>query len=1758
MVELRVSFLLFISFRVKSEIYLHNTNDGFDIESYDCVLGKASLVYCRRPREPTDLTRDNDTKECTQNGGRVHRFSELRSKNISTSTIVHQWRSSLERVEDYARYWRDSSQPDGSLCECFLPGSFGKSCEYRLPIGETVEETLEWQLIMRQENLGNVQIYGDVICYETLQCDSGVLCLDWREVCDGLQHCLEGKDEENCDLLEMNQCDEEEEYRCMNGMCIPDQFFLDGEFDCLDWSDEMPFKSSEKCSLETTREECDDHLCPPNQWSCGDGQCIDDRLDFQDTASGTCQSGRDQYFICETHAEKKQWTMSNGRCVDVDESDGRYEESSVMNRSADEQCEYLLRCSLSEGGEKDCPCSDGPGCVEKLSKVCQSLRIRYPRQAIVAPFLFILFNYTKNWLNNQPDSALINGTVRCGDSLVTVIDRIIPFGANFNVRRLIQDHFCQPAETSSWSELVQPRGECHRANESTNRCEEWNPCMSITRIRDGWKDCLNGRDEDDQTSLEIEKSCARIREHRFRCSVEQPACLSVMRIGDSYEDCRNEFDEWWLGIGRVLYEMNCNDRRQDECSLLRQYVDRSWASVSLNNSEISSERRIPFRSYCDSFWDLQSGEDENLRECQHAWICAEDQQPCQTGLCIEHRWFSDHQWDCADASDEYKQLISNTHSALQEASQHDFTNRSYFIPSSCLQSHPFLCLSAEATQQGFSCFNLSQIGDGHIDCAGAIDEQNTLKHCSQSSMLGLNFLCPSTNTCVPYRLHCFSDHRCPNPSDDEHWCDRQRRAKNCSGRGDFTCLNGECDTDGRCDGVAYCRFGEDEYMCHYFGSIRRIYVSSREEKHSSLRIKQHIVRLSQHPREANVTQLDSNSISIVQPTSNVTWNLSSSSLSPYWCNRGLGVLTKNDSLTCFCPPQYYGEKCQYHADRLSVLLHLNLSQCIYFSTSDSRILLKLVVLLLFNDEVLTRDQFHLHPALESRTLKVITHFVYSHSFSSRQQRRERFFNRSSLLASHPYSIRMELYRTRHEEQPSLIAVWKYPVDFDHLPVSRLAKILHFPESLSQRNPCSSQPCHRNEQCQQLMNNHSQYICLCKTNLSGENCSIEDPQCAKGYCSSGSLCQANSRRSVRADSMPFCVCPLNRYGDRCEIEHDRCLSSSCLHGGSCLPDVQPNRVICLCTKEYSGPLCQWRRPSIHLSFSVTLPHQGAVIQYLQIDLISLHLILVNQQAFHTLPQKLEYYHSDPQTSIPDIVLAKLYSSDEDLFPDLHLLSVHSNLFSFAARTEISPINRCSDIRTFSNGNSSLLSRLFPSIALVSFCSVGSSPIRYHQMCIADRTRLCFRDDVYLCICGENHSRVECFNYNDQFDRCSHCLAGGRCLQGDRRRSSDFVCLCPPCHSGEQCQFSSESLVFTLDQLFSPDLFSSHKETTMTLLTLFSLCLFFLALPNNLFSFVTLRRRPCLRYGIGHYLLWMSVINQVNLLFFVARLSHLMLKISNTSSSAIWDDLLCKSLNYFLSSLTRLVYWLTSLVSIERLYMTLIINGQWLKKPRVARRLILLTFVVVFSTDLYELFFYKSLSNAATGQGSICVLDISKNDRTLWMTFHLLFLLLNSLLPFLINLFSTLIITLIIVKKKMKTNTSHSSSSLAEQIDRSHWMNNSRRRLHFIVDVLRENKEFVIGPAITLVPQLFSLPLFISSFIFNCQNLEDSWLRHFLIVSFWFSFTPQWTSFFLYISPSSFYSSEWHKTTLGRWIDTLLRRHPSTKSNFTAASGTKSRY
>jgi hypothetical protein len=81
-----------------------------------------------------------------------------------------------------------------------------------------------------------------------MTCNSDVIYLEWRQICDGIVNCLDASDEFNCHLLELNKC-EIDEFQCRNGMCIPIELLFDVTLDCIDLSDER--------------------LCRKDQFSCG-------------------------------------------------------------------------------------------------------------------------------------------------------------------------------------------------------------------------------------------------------------------------------------------------------------------------------------------------------------------------------------------------------------------------------------------------------------------------------------------------------------------------------------------------------------------------------------------------------------------------------------------------------------------------------------------------------------------------------------------------------------------------------------------------------------------------------------------------------------------------------------------------------------------------------------------------------------------------------------------------------------------------------------------------------------------------------------------------------------------------------------------------------------------------------------------------------------------------------------------------------------------------------------------------------------------------------------------------------------------------------------------------------------------------------------------------------------------------------------------------------------------------------------------------
>jgi hypothetical protein len=223
----------------QSRILLYNTEDNPLTDRFDCIYHTQQqtgqeIPYCLRPDEQMSLIRSQTRCE---NDGEKRYFRRLLDEDIQPSEVV-QWSSSVEMADLYASVYYNRSFLNGTdqlfICQCTRMGTFGKYCQYQLTHQATqFSETITAQFDQKKnDGSWNTQRYGSILCYQTLFCDSSPLCLDWREICDGVQLCANGIDEKNCDTLEFNEC-EDAEFRCTNGMCIAEEFWFDGEFNII-------------------------------------------------------------------------------------------------------------------------------------------------------------------------------------------------------------------------------------------------------------------------------------------------------------------------------------------------------------------------------------------------------------------------------------------------------------------------------------------------------------------------------------------------------------------------------------------------------------------------------------------------------------------------------------------------------------------------------------------------------------------------------------------------------------------------------------------------------------------------------------------------------------------------------------------------------------------------------------------------------------------------------------------------------------------------------------------------------------------------------------------------------------------------------------------------------------------------------------------------------------------------------------------------------------------------------------------------------------------------------------------------------------------------------------------------------------------------------------------------------------------------------------------------------------------------------------
>lgn len=394
------------------------------------------------------------------------------------------------------------------------------------------------------------------------------------------------------------------------------------------------------------------------------------------------------------------------------------------------------------------------------------------------------------------------------------------------------------------------------------------------------------------------------------------------------------------------------------------------------------------------------------------------------------------------------------------------------------------------------------------------------------------------------------------------------------------------------------------------------------------------------------------------------------------------------------------------------------------------------------------------------------------------------------------------------------------------------------------------------------------------------------------------------------------------------------------------------------------------------------------------------------------------------------------------------------------------------------------------------------IKYHHICRNDKNRICFYDFNYFCLCQPDSKRVNCFGHNTLIDICNLCLSGGKCIKGDLKNPKDFTCLCRPCHQGRLCEINLKSFGFTIDSLLTLETTWIQSIYVGLVFVLFSMGLF-----TNFCSLVTFKRSQPRTFGVGNYLLTVTIANQCSLLFLWLKFIHIML-----GSVGLISDVSCKVGSYLLSALARSTYWLNSWIAIDRFLIVLFPTLTLVRNPRISIYSSIGTLLLIFLMHVHEIIVYQTIDDP----DSSAVLCISNYVDNVMIIYNRVTTLIHHLLPFCIQMISISLI--IMLAARSRARTIKGKATFGEELKKQ----------------FSRQKELYVIPTIII---LSALPHTILSFSLACTQL-NGWKRHTLLLALLSTYVPQMLGFILYVLPSSTYKQEFSKTSIGqkcsKWI------------------------
>jgi hypothetical protein len=544
---------------------------------------------------------DLDPPVCMQSDKPPYTFKQLKTSGITSDQLLS-WNNNIDLADLYHLYVVHNLEQlaNQTICKCPSSLFFGDLCQYE-------SNLLRWQPLPvvqppfdsePKEIAPNLSIVN-FTCYPGLPtCKSHISCLDWRQTCDGVIDCMNGEDEERCLEMEMNECNDETEFRCKDGRCIPEGFAFDRTFDCLDHSDEQEVVGDDlyyPCNHNPTVE-CEERNKAWHQFSCGDGEVLS-------SSSMRCLNRRDDLVVSYLFTQDSTSTLDR-RCFEY----MFCKTAALYGLVFDDKIGHLFCVQLE---------------AEQLLSTCPSMYF-FPSKPILFPFVrFLFIPYIMN--PSEPGylpSYVCYYTRMCPNmrfSLAIVMHNISYRCFKMNEHSLLKF-------VNRWRELVFQTysifSSCNfnyieNASSTLYQCAESSKYISKHRLRDGFSDCHLG---DDETFVD---TCALSLTHRFQCLSNDKKCLPRNMLLDSIWDCVDGSDE--------LYPFNCKHSDDFGCKLIRSGSDSplfgsyvfqelcngiQWSRLSINNeTDETNCVEWPYHCnspyvLCDGIWNCKDGRDE--------------------------------------------------------------------------------------------------------------------------------------------------------------------------------------------------------------------------------------------------------------------------------------------------------------------------------------------------------------------------------------------------------------------------------------------------------------------------------------------------------------------------------------------------------------------------------------------------------------------------------------------------------------------------------------------------------------------------------------------------------------------------------------------------------------------------------------------------------------------------------------------------------------------------------------------------------------------------------------------------------------------------------------------------------------------------------------------------------------------------------------------------------------------------------------------